>query len=178
MRVSDRFETLMRVLAALAVVVAVPISGAIGTVSYTGAQARIVAQDAGKTRVTATLTADAQRLATADRYGAQPDRYQVPVQWMFDAHARTGTIEIPGPQAVGTTTSMWIGPDGNPAIAPARPGSAAAEGVGTGLAILVESWCATAASVWITAAVLDSRRNARWEREWRMLNRPIGKDSL
>lgn len=178
LRVSDRFEVLVRVLAVLAVVVAVPISGAIGTVSYTGAVARIAAQDAGKTQVTATVTADAQLLPTADHYGAQPDRYQVPVQFMFDAHARTATIELPKPKLSGSTTALWIGPEGNPTMAPARPGSAAAEGVGTGLAILVESWCATAASVWITAAVLDSRRSARWEREWRLLNRPIGKDSL
>lgn len=178
MRVSDRFEVVVRALAVVAVAVAVPVSGAIGTVSYTGAMARIAAQDAGKEHVDATLTGDVQRVPAADRYGAHQDRYQGPASWNHDGHTMTGTIDAPGPQTAGSTVTLWIGKDGNPTIAPAKPGAAAAEGIGTGLAVLVESWCATAASVWITSTALDARRNARWEREWKALNRPIGKDSL
>ncbi|MRH93118.1 hypothetical protein GFY24_37835 [Nocardia sp. SYP-A9097] len=178
MRVSDRVEVVVRALAAVAVAVAIPVSGAIGTVSYTGAQARIAAQDAGKEHVDATLTGEVQRLPAADRYGVHQDRYQAPATWNHDGHIITATIDVTGPQAAGSTVPLWIGGDGNPTIEPARPGAAAAEGIGTGLAVLVESWCAAAASVWITGTVLDARRNARLEREWRMMNRPIGKDTL
>ncbi|WP_157762106.1 Rv1733c family protein [Nocardia yamanashiensis] len=178
MRLSDRLEILVRAFAVLVVVAAVPMAGAIGTVSYTGAADRIAAEDAGKTWVSATLTADAQRLHESDRYGAHQERYTAAVQWDSAGKTGSGTVDVPGPQAVGSTVSLWIGRDGKPAAAPSRPGSAAAEGVGTGLAILVESWCAAAASVWLTGTVLDARRNARWEREWKLLNRPIGKDTL
>ncbi|MFF2549677.1 hypothetical protein ACFVUS_01705 [Nocardia sp. NPDC058058] len=178
MRFSDRFEVIVRALAVAAVVVAVPVSGAIGTVSYTGAAARIAAQDAGKEHVDATLTGEALRLPAADRYGVHQDRYQAPATWNHDGHTMIATIDVPGPQTTGSTVPLWIGNDGNPTVAPARPGAAAAEGVGTGLAILVESWCAAAATVWITGTVLETRRNSRWEREWRSINRPIGKDSL
>lgn len=178
MRVSDRFEVVVRGLAVLAAAVAVPLSGAIGTVSYTGAVARIEAQDAGKEHVDATLTAEVQRIPAADRYGVHQDRFTAAASWNHEGRTMTATIDVPGMQSPGTTVPLWIGADGNPTTAPARPGAAAAEGIGTGLAVLVESWCATAASVWITGTVLDARRNSRWEREWRLLNRPIGKDSL
>ncbi|WP_157556639.1 Rv1733c family protein [Nocardia acidivorans] len=178
MRVSDRVEIVVRALAVVAVAVAVPVSGAIGTVSYTGAVARIAAQDAGKEHVDATLTGDVQRLPAADRYGVHQDRYQAPAAWSHDGHTVTATIDVPGPQAAGATVPLWIGGDGNPSAAPARPGAAAAEGIGTGLAVLVESWCAAAASVWITGTALEARRNSKLEREWLLLNRPIGKDTL
>nr|WP_157535280.1 hypothetical protein [Nocardia inohanensis] len=178
MRVSDRLEFLVRALAVLVVVAAVPLAGAIGTVSYTGAAERIATEDAGKTWLEARLTSDAQRLREADRYGAHQERYTAAVQWDSAGKSGSATVDVPGPQTAGSTVSLWIGRDGKPAAAPARAGSAAAEGVGTGLAVLVESWCAAAASVWLTATVLDARRNARWEREWKLLNRPIGKDTL
>lgn len=178
MRASDRVEVVLRALAVVVAVAAVPVAGAVGTVSYTGAVTRIAAQDVGKTQVSATETADATRVPDGDKYGAYQDRYQAAVHWTFDGHAQTATVEVPGPQAAGARVSLWIGKDGQPVLAPARPGAAAAEGVGTGLAVLVETWCAAAASVWFTSTVLDSRRHSRWEREWRGINRPIGKDTL
>ncbi|WP_369640499.1 hypothetical protein [Nocardia sp. JMUB6875] len=176
MRVSDRAEVLLRAVAVVVVVAAVPVAGAIGTVSYTGAQARIAAQDAGKTKVNATETADAVRVAGSDHYAGQ-QRYQAPVQWDIDGKAATATVDVPGPQLTGATVTLWV-KNGQPTLAPARPGAAAAEGIGTGLAVLVETWCAAAATVWFTGTVFDARRYARWEREWRGINRPIGKDSL
>ncbi|AYF76296.1 hypothetical protein D7D52_23475 [Nocardia yunnanensis] len=177
MRVSDRVEVVLRAVAVIVVAAAVPIAGAIGTASYTGAQARIAAQDAGKTRVTATETADAVRLPDSDRYVGNQARYQAAVQWTADGKTGTATVDVPGPQPAGSAVALWV-KDGQPTIAPSRPGAAAAEGVGTGLAVLVETWCAAAATVWFTGTVLDARRYARWEREWRGINRPIGKDTL
>ncbi|QLY27640.1 hypothetical protein H0264_19390 [Nocardia huaxiensis] len=178
MRVSDRCEVLVRALAVTAVAVAVPVSGALGTVSYTGAAARIAAEDTGKARVVATVSAETEKLLEAGRYGVDQDRYQAAVQWNHDGHSGTATIDVTGPQQVGAEVALWIGHDGQPTTAPARPGAAASEGIGTGLAVLVETWCAAAATVWLTGAVLDARRNARWDREWRLMNRPIGKDTL
>ncbi|MGW4242627.1 Rv1733c family protein [Nocardia sp. NPDC004722] len=175
MRVSDRVEIVLRAVAVVVVAAAVPVAGAIGTVSYTGAQARIAAQDAGKVRVSATETADAVALPDSDRYAGHAERYQAPVQWNIDGKTATATVDVPGPQATGATVSLWV-KDGQPTLAPSRPGAAAAEGIGTGLAVLVETWCAAAASVWFTGTVFDARRYARWEREWRGINRPIGKD--
>nr|WP_157514445.1 hypothetical protein [Nocardia concava] len=175
MRVSDRAEVLLRAVAVVVVVAAVPVAGAIGTVSYTGAQARIASQDAGKTKVNAIETGDAVRVAGSDHYAGQ-QRYQAPVQWEIDGKTATATVDVTGPQVTGATVTLWV-KNGQPTLAPARPGAAAAEGIGTGLAVLVETWCAAAATVWFTGTVFDARRYARWEREWRGINRPIGKDS-
>lgn len=178
LRVSDRLEVLVRAFAVLLVVVSVPVCGAIGTVTYTGAAARIAAADVGKDNVSAVLTADTVRMPAADRYGAHQDRYEAAVKWTHDGGEGTATVEVTGPQSAGAQVMVWIGADGKPTAAPAKPGTAAAEGIGTGLAILVESWFAAAAAVWITSTVVESRRNSRWDREWRLLNRPIGKDTL
>ncbi|MFC9995085.1 hypothetical protein [Nocardia sp. NPDC127526] len=179
MRVSDRFEIVLRALAVVVVIVAVPVAGAFGTVSYTNAADRIAVEDVGKTEISATVTGEPRLLVDPGRSGVHQDRYEAAVEWNHDGRSGTATVEIPGPQEVGSTVALWVGADGEPATEPAKPGAAAAEGIGTGLAILVESWCAAAASVWITGAVLDARRNARWDREWRELNdRTIGKDSL
>ncbi|MGX1804361.1 Rv1733c family protein [Nocardia sp. NPDC055321] len=178
MRGSDRFEIVLRFFAAIAVVVAVPVAGAAGTAGYTGAAARIAAQDAGKSRVEAQVTEQAVRLGTSDRYGAYHDRYEARVRWTFAGTEQTAKVEVDTLAQVGEQVPLWIDRDGKPATAPTRAGAAAAEGIGTGLALLVETWCAAAASVWIASTVLESRRNARWEREWRELNRPIGKDTL
>ncbi|WP_456237940.1 Rv1733c family protein [Nocardia terrae] len=175
MRVSDRAEVVLRAVAVVVVAAAVPVAGAIGSVSYTGAQARIEAQDAGKVKVSATETADAVRLPDPDHYAGHQDRYQAPVQWNIDGKTATATVDVTGPQPAGSTVTLWV-KNGQPTLAPARPGAAAAEGIGTGLAVLVETWCAAAATVWFTGTVFDARRYARWEREWRGINRPIGKD--
>ncbi|MET8430813.1 MULTISPECIES: Rv1733c family protein [unclassified Nocardia] len=177
LRVSDRAEVVLRAVAVVVVAAAVPVAGAVGSVSYTGAQDRIAAQDAGKVRVTATETADAVRLPDSDHYAGNQARYQAPVQWNSDGKTETATVDVPGPQVAGATVTVWI-KNGQPTQAPARPGAAAAEGIGTGLAVLVETWCAAAATVWFTGTVFDARRYARWEREWRGINRPIGKDTL
>lgn len=178
MRVSDRAEVVLRVFAVLVAAAVVPIAGAVGTVSYTGAQVRIASEDAGKVQVTATTTADAKRVLDDTNYAVHQDQYQAPVQWNSDGHVGTATVQVPGPDAAGSTISLWLSAANVPTTPPARPGAAAAEGVGAGLAVLVETWCATAATVWFTGTVLDARRHARWEREWRSINRPIGKDTL
>ncbi|WP_433561362.1 Rv1733c family protein [Nocardia sp. CA-151230] len=177
LRVSDRAEVVLRAVAVVVVAAAVPVAGAVGSVSYTGAQERIAAQDAGKVRVTAIETADAVRMPDSDHYAGNQARYQAPVQWNSDGKTETATVDVPGPQVAGATVTVWI-KNGQPTRAPARPGAAAAEGIGTGLAVLVETWCAAAATVWFTGTVFDARRYARWEREWRGINRPIGKDTL
>ncbi|MBL1074163.1 hypothetical protein JK358_07115 [Nocardia sp. 2] len=178
MRASDRAEVVIRALAVVAVVVAVPLSGALGTVSYTGAAARIAAEDTGKVRVVANIAEDSRVVLEPDRYGVRTDRYQAAVQWNYEGHHGKATIDVTGPQTVGAEVPLWIDREGQPTTAPARPGAAAAEGIGTGLAVLVETWCAAAAAVWFSGALLDARRNARWDREWRLMNRPIGKDTL
>ncbi|MBF6239298.1 hypothetical protein IU474_19820 [Nocardia otitidiscaviarum] len=177
MRASDRWEALIWLVAVLAALVAVPLAGAIGTTAYTGAAARIAAEDAGKTRVTATVVGMPDDVTGAGG-GVRVERFPATVRW--DADGRTGEadVNLSTPAVAGADAEVWLGVDGTPTAPPAKPGSAAAEGVGTGLAILVETWCAAAALVWVTHAALTARRNARWDQEWRTMNHSIGRDTL
>ncbi|MFI6871773.1 hypothetical protein [Nocardia sp. NPDC050406] len=177
MRASDRWESLVWLLAVLAALVAIPIAGAVGTASYTGAAARIAAADADKTRVTATVTGAPETVVSAHN-GVRLERFPATVRFEHDGRTETVDVDLATPAVAGSTTQLWITADGKPTTPPARAGTAAAEGVGTGLAILVETWCAAAALVWITHALLTSRRNAKWDREWRGMNSHIGRDTL
>lgn len=177
MRMSDRWESLVWLLAVLAALLAIPIAGAVGTASYTGAATRIATADAHKTQVTATVTA-IPKTTVADRGGVRLERFPATVRWDHEGRTVTADVELSTPPVVGGTTQLWVTGDDKPTTPPARPGTAAAEGVGTGLAVLVETWCAAAALVWVTHGLLTVRRNARWDREWRSMNKPIGRDTL
>lgn len=173
MRASDRWESLIWLIAVLAALLAVPIAGAAGTASYTGAAARIAVEDSHKTLVTATVTGVPEAAS-----GVRLERYPATVRWDHEGRTGTADVDLAKPATTGTTTPIWINDSGKPTAPPARTGTAAAEGVGTGLAILVETWCAAAVLVWVTHSLLNARRNARWDREWRSMNNKIGRDTL
>ncbi|NNH70694.1 hypothetical protein HLB23_12600 [Nocardia uniformis] len=177
MRASDRCEALVWLIAVFAALMAVPIAGAVGTASYTGAADRIAAEDAGKTRVTATVT-DTPETVVGDRSGVRVERFPVTVRWNHDGNTGSADLDLTTPAIAGTHTPVWIDRDGNSTTAPARTGTAAAEGIGTGVAILVETWCVAAVLVWATRGLSNSRRNATWDREWRTMNNRIGRDTF
>jgi hypothetical protein len=175
MRGSDRCETVVRMLAATAVMVAVPLAGAAGTASYSTATARINAENASKVAVTATVTQDARQLTIpVNRTVASASVYTAPVRWTWRDRSGTATVEVPAGSGPGDQVRVWLGPDGNPAAAPTPSSAAATEGIGSGLTMLSGIWGGALAASWGTTWLLSSRRAARWEQEWRAIDHRIG----
>ncbi|MEV0762704.1 hypothetical protein [Nocardia sp. NPDC050435] len=175
MRPSDRCEVLLRLLAALVVLAAVPLAGAAGTAAYSTAAARIDAANAAKVAVSATVEQDPQQLtAPLNRGAVTLDVHTAPVRWTWQDRSGSATVEVPAGSVPGTEVRIWLGPDGNPAPAPVPTSAAATEGISAGLTMLCAIWGGALAATWLTTLLLSTRRAARWEREWRAIDHRIG----
>lgn len=177
MRASDRFEALVRILAAAAVLVAIPIAGAAGTAGYTAAAARISSENAAKVAVKGTISGEVKQTAVVSVRSEMTESHaEAPVHWNQDGRSGTATIEVPAMATRGDEVTVWLAPDGTTTGPPQRSGVAAGNGIGVGLAILVEIWGAVLALVAFIAWALGARRRAGWEREWRQIGWQTGSD--
>ncbi|WP_156959877.1 hypothetical protein [Nocardia sp. BMG51109] len=159
MRVSDRVDGLVRLVAAAAVLCAVPLSGVFGVAEYRSATARMHAESAGKAEVPAVLT-DTPKLVPvppAMSSDTVPNRYRATAHWVYDGHAGETTIEVSRTARRGDQVPVWLGPDGRPTRAPVDR-SAADQAIGAGLAVLVGTTGAAGVIVVATRWMLGRRR--------------------
>ncbi|MEV5646701.1 hypothetical protein AB0L57_00490 [Nocardia sp. NPDC052254] len=172
MRVSDRIEAIVGILAVLVLLAAVPVSAAIGTAHYTDAADRIRAADAAKTQVSATVVDDPIRSATIGME-VSAQRTDATVRWVHDGHAGTATAPVPDSAHRGEQTTVWLRPDGHLTEPPLPADTAAVRGIGAAVVAFVEIGAGTAALVVATMWLCEIRRRAVLAREWRMVCRPI-----
>ncbi|MEV2226106.1 hypothetical protein AB0E01_40510 [Nocardia vinacea] len=177
MRGSDRFEALVRMLAAVAILVAVPVAAAAGTADYVAAAARISSDNAAKIVVAGTITGDPKPVVVvAARGEVTGDHAEAPVRWNQDGRSGTATVDVPAGTSRGDEVPVWLAPDGSTTSPPKRSDAAAGQGVGAALTVLIEMWGATLALVVVLAWALDVRRRARWAREWQQIGQQFGRD--
>ncbi len=173
MRASDRAEAVMRILAVLVLLAAVPVSAAIGTAHYTDAAERIRVADVAKTRISATVAADPIRTTTTGmQLSAQ--RTEATVRWAHDGHTGSATAPVADSVRRGDQTTIWLGPDGNMTDPPLPADTAAIRGIGTALTTFIEIGGGTVALVAAATWLFGTGRRAALAREWRMMCRPIG----
>lgn len=176
-RAFDRIQALVWMFAITVVLLAVPLAGAAGTASYTDAVARIRVENAAKAAAMATVTAKPERTVIATRqHGLTSERYEAAVRWSHDGKSGTAVVEVPSGSALGAEVPIWLGPDGQPTTAPKRSSAAVGEGVSAGLALLAGVWGGALLLAWGVGRLLDTRRAASWDREWRRIGRPLGQD--
>lgn len=180
MRVSDRVEGFVRILAVLVLLIAVPTAAAAGTAAYSSASERIHTENATKVVVTGTIVGTPARVAApiADRNGTVRDQFEAQVSWTHDGKSGTATVGVPDGAEPGRPVPVWLGPNGTPTTPPERSSAAAVHGIGVGIAVLLEIWCGAAVVVWSTAWALNHRRHLCLDREWRQFSHPTGQDSL
>lgn len=179
MRVSDRVEGFVRILAVLMLLIAVPTAAAAGTAAYSSASARIHTENATKVVVTGTIIGTPARVTApiADRNATVRDHFEAQVSWIHDGKSGTATVGVPDAAEPGQPASVWLGPDGKPTAPPEQSSAAAVHGIGVGVAVLLEIGCGVAAVVWATTWALNHRRHIRLDREWRQFSHPTGQGS-
>ncbi|WP_069161277.1 hypothetical protein [Nocardia altamirensis] len=148
MRATDRLGV-VRVLAIIAVLAAVPLSAAVGVARYDAARAGIPADNAGKVALAATVTSDPTTVTSSRSIGYH-DYYTATVQWVRDGKQSAARIEVPDTAHPGDQVALWLDRDGRPTTAPLPASSAAWEGIGLTLATLIELWIIIAALVGLT----------------------------
>ncbi|WP_433715856.1 Rv1733c family protein [Nocardia sp. CA-084685] len=177
MRASDRFEALVRMLAAAAMLVAIPIAGAAGTAGYTAAAARISSDNSAKVAVTGAISGDLKRTAVVSARSEMTETHaEAPVRWNQNGRSGTATIEVPDTATLGDEVTVWLAPDSSPTGPPQQSSVAVGNAIGVGLAVLIEIWGAVLALVAFIAWMLGARRRADWEREWRQIGWQTGSD--
>ncbi|WP_062992224.1 Rv1733c family protein [Nocardia anaemiae] len=166
MRSSDRVEAAVRIIAVVAVLVAVPVAGALGTEAYTADVARIHTEQATKSVVNAVITDEPQRTS---EHGVEAR-----VQWQQNERIDTATVPVPRQAQPGDRVAVWLGPDGAPTTRPRQADAAPITGIGVGVIVLVGTGFVGLCLVRGTQWLLDRRRGTRWDREW--VSRTIKED--
>ncbi|WP_155980770.1 hypothetical protein [Nocardia sp. CNY236] len=176
MRASDRWEAVVRLLAALAILITVPVAGAIGTVQYASTAQRIHSENSMKVSTEAVTSTAPQRVVSIGRYSAGSGRFEAEVQWRHDGREGRAVVEVPAATEFGSHITVWLDQDEAVTTPPRPPSVAAWSGILSGLTTLVGIACAVVAVVSAGDWLLDRMRGARWEAEWRQLGRPVGMD--
>ncbi|OBH12159.1 hypothetical protein [Mycobacterium sp. E1747] len=156
LRRSDRIEALVVLVAVAVSLIAVPLAGVAGAVTY-GARDRVYTQEAhDRHRVPARVTD-----ALVEDLGVTV----VQAKWAGPNGERVGPLAVNEQTKVDGTVEIWVDPDGNPVSPPTPAWLAAAEAVGVAAVTALAVAVAMAALVAVVRARLDRARDARWERD-------------
>ncbi len=170
LRPSDRFVVLLRLVVALAVLLAVPVAGALGTQVYTADAAAIANERATKSAVDATITSRPQpQSSTAHRFEAT-------VQWHTDRGVATTTTNVARQAVIGDNVRVWLDRDGAPTARPRDPGAAVFTGIGAAVVVLVSTWLTGWLLVHGVWWLQYLRHSAGWDREWRLIDSELRGD--
>ncbi|WP_433685288.1 hypothetical protein [Nocardia sp. CA-119907] len=167
-RLLSRNASLLRIVVLLAVVVAVPIAGAIGSAVYSSEAARIQTEQATKFVVSATVTTPP--VWTPAR------RFEATVQWYENGRQGIAIVRVPRSAALGKDVPIWLGPDGAPTSAPPRLAEAALAGLGASLAALAGLWLSAWLLLLAGGWLAPRQQSTGWVRQWRNLGRPIAEE--
>lgn len=175
LRPSDRLQAGVRILAAVLILAAVPVCCSIGTAQYTQTLTRIKSDNAAQTAMTATLSADPVETidsgGTHDSRVASDHEWQAPVVWTDHGKRGSAKVTVASTARRGERIQIWLGPDGRPSAGPLPTSAAAFRGVGSAVTMLFAVVSGVMFSTWGLGQLLDRRRSARWEAEWRLVDR-------
>ncbi|WP_280362255.1 Rv1733c family protein [Nocardia wallacei] len=168
----DRVEGWIRLLAAVVVLLAIPASIPAGVDGYTAAVARIESENAAKVTVPAVIITDPIRVPATDRVTV--DRMQAEARWNHEGRTGEAPIDVAGTAKRGDRIELWLGPDGRPTTDPVAADAAIGQGIGLGLLTFAGIATATGVVVWLSGRLLDRRRSAAWEHEWKEVSPALG----
>ncbi|MGW5309606.1 Rv1733c family protein [Nocardia thailandica] len=163
-RIGDRLLTLVRLVAVLATLAAVPLAGAVGSITYADDAAHIRAERAERTTAQV-LVLDAPR---RDADGG----YRAPVRGHPVSATTITTATVSRTTSAGDTVTVWIDATGAQTSAPREPVAAVVNGIGAAVvcftAVALLCWCAVSLAEWS----VGGRRSVGWDREWARFAHP------
>ena len=161
MRASDRLEAMFAFAAVCFAVFALPLSVAAGTAAHEPMLERAVRDETSKHAVTATLVTDAT--PGYDRALAS----SATVRWTAAGERHTKSVSTRRDAKTGDHVDIWVDAAGDQVAPPRTRSDAAKEAVSVGVLV----WFGLAGggfAAWGSVhMLLDRRRLADWDREWR-----------
>ena len=157
-RMSDRFEAFLMVMAVAASLIAIPMAGALAVAIHHERGRAYVAQVADREKVEATVTEHSSTLP-------RTDVTVVEARWQHGGIQHAERFQSNGPVKAGETVDIWVHPDGQ-RVEPMDPWwragvDAALAGVNFWLAVTVTA----AVLVALARPCLRQVRYAAWKRE-------------
>jgi hypothetical protein len=171
LRRSDRIQARVLVLAVVMVLCAVPMcivparAHQAAVLSRADEQLRTL-QPVDAVVIPPATTASPSRMAGASR--------TVRVQWKAAFEDRTADIRTRAITRPGDHIRIWLDTDGDPVPAPLSHTDATTQAVAYGIAIWLVVAGACAMLYLLVRRILDRRRFAAWEQEWRRLSTSDG----
>lgn len=166
-RRSDRIEGFAALVAVLLLLVVMPVGAIVGRHETALAARSAAAHRTGTYRTTAVLLADVPVIVGADGTAGYGARLPVPARWQTPTGPRTGRIDATSGLRHGATVPIWVNRTGRIVDPPAGSFQVVSTGVAAGLGVLFGSGVAIALGYAGLRLLLDRRRFAGWEREWR-----------
>jgi hypothetical protein len=157
-RLSDRVEALVVVLAVVMALMVAPIAAAAGTAIYESRSNVYAEQAQNRRTVTATVIDDSAALNPPTKTMTARAR------WFAAGAEHTGEVKARKTMKPGDSIEIWVDQDGSQVGAPIR--SAADEAVAAALAIWWSVVIAAAGLVVGTRAMLNRARHARWQHDF------------
>jgi hypothetical protein len=164
-RRSDRVQTVFRLLAVAAALVALPLTIAVGA-HVAGVENREARQQSGNRHLVTAVTTTAAA-SPAGYYNS--DKATASVRWAYGGVAHTAVLAVDQGTAIGTSELLWVDSAGLPAAPPLSVYQAIGDGVFAGIGLAAG---ATAVLISVSALValrLNRVRAAAWASEWALI---------
>lgn len=161
LRTADRIEALVVLVALAAALVAVPVAGVVGAATY-GARERSYAQEARERHPV--------RAQVVDAHPGELGATVAQVRWVATGgEQRSGALRLADPVGPGAAVDIWVDKAGNPTGPPTPPWHAVGAAAGTMVLTLLSASGAVALLLAAVVYRLDRIREARWDRDLRVL---------
>ncbi|MCX4092419.1 hypothetical protein [Nocardia sp. alder85J] len=178
MRPSDRVEGVIRIVAMVVMLAAVPVAGAAGTAEYASAQVSIAAENAAKTQIPATISDNPVTESHGDMTGHVFSQTDATVSWTFHGQPGRAVVGVGRSARPGDAVSIWVDRDGRWTSAPLGSDAAASRGIGAGVTLLAAVWAAVVGLVALIHRRVLRLHDVEWTRQWRTLDdHPLGQGS-
>ncbi|MGR3936008.1 Rv1733c family protein [Streptomyces sp. BRA346] len=167
-RRTDRVQSWFSLLFLLVLALGLPMAAVSAGNAAHASQMRVVHdQEATRHQITARL---AETPPGGPGQSEATELRMAKVSWTGDDGARhAGVATVPGDADAGTEVRVWVGPDGDLAQPPTSPSTARTMGWFTGMLTAAAVAGAAFAGRARVRQVLDRRRYAQWEAEWKVV---------
>lgn len=163
-RTVDRLERGVLALAIGLALIAVPVAVLMGAAVQRAGDATVQSENAAAYPTTATLLRDAPATTTGSMLGTETalGEWHTP-----GGVVRTGPVPVPPGTTAGATVPVWLNGTGHPVDPPLTADQAYWRGVITVIVLLLAAFILLALGARLAHWLLDRRRLAEWEADWR-----------
>ncbi|MGF0311956.1 Rv1733c family protein [Rhodococcus sp. IEGM1428] len=166
LRLSDRIERTAVSVGVAILLLLIPVTATVGSVTYSALSLRSQQQRAQNVRVDAHVI-DAMKSARSDTDGVTTVAGTATVQWSApDGSLRSGSTDVPSAVRLGDTTPIWLDANGDLVRAPGTAAGAVVIGAATAVFVWFLGAVVIGGLVFLITRAGDRSRMRHWDRDW------------